>query len=403
MLISLAVFAANLRACFCGVGSILPLISAELGLTNTVGGVLTTLPVLVFAMFSFLAPILARRFGLGQTLLAAFSFIFIGIAVRSYTGSAGLFIGTVLMSIGIGFGNVLTISMIKLRFSHRVGFVTGMYSVSMAFSAAVSVGISVPVATGLGLGWRNALGMWLLLAVLSLVLWIIRIKKEPDLKGKEKPGTKGSRDAHIAYRVPMAWCLAAFISMQTLLFYGMTAWLPTILQSRGYSLEHAAALALYMQSLSLPSTLVVPILCARRQDQRVLILIFGGALFAGLLTFFFARDTASTLIALAMFSVGIGASLGFSHTFFSLRTDNAQQSAALSGMCNTVGYSCGAVGPFLLGLIFDMTGSWSFPLLLMLTVAFIYVFFGLSLARDRSFFREYFEKKNEAARLTSAS
>jgi len=191
----------------------------------------------------------------------------------------------------------------------------------------------------------------------------------------------------------MAWCLSAFVALQTVLFYGMTAWLPTIMQSRGYSLEHAAALALYTQILNLPATLGVPILCARRRDQSVLVLVFGGMIFAGLVFFFFAQGIAITLIGLGVFSIGMGASLGFSHTFYSLRTDNAQQSAALSGMGNSVGYLCGAVGPVLLGVIFDATGSWTFPLILLLATSFVYIFIGISLSRDRSYFREYTERK----------
>jgi len=328
---------------------------------------------------------------------AALILIFTGIAVRYFFDSTGLFIGTALMSIGIGFGNVLTISMIKLRFPHRIGFVTGLYSVAMASSAALTIGISVPVATGLGLGWRNALGMWIILAALSLVLWAIRMNKEPELMNRENRDSKAAADTSIVYRIPMAWCLSAFIAVQTVLFYGMTSWVPTILQSRGYSLEHAAALALFMQALGLPSTLVVPILCARRRDQRRLFMVFSGLLFIGLLLFFFAGDMFSTIITLALYSLGIGASLGFSHTFFSLRTDNAQQSAALSGMGNTVGYFCGALGPMLLGLVFDVTGSWTYPLLLLLITAFAYILLGLACARDRSFFREYLERKNAAA------
>ncbi|MCL1828351.1 MAG: MFS transporter [Oscillospiraceae bacterium] len=393
MIFILAVFAANMRACITGVGSLVPLIGADFGLSKTQAGLITTLPILIFALVSYPAPGISRRFGTGQTLMVSFLLIFAGLAVRSYCGMPGLFIGSGLLAVGIGFSNVLVVSMIKLRFSHRIGFVTGLYSASMAFSAAVSVGISVPMAVGLGLGWRNALAVWMLLAGLSVVLWGVRMKKDPEIRRVEKGGGSKSSLTRTARRMPMAWCYSAFFGIQTLLFFVMSAWLPSMLQSRGYSLEQAAATALYVQALNIPTTLCVPVLCARRRDQRGLILIFCGMLFAGLTGFMFVRGTIKTLITLAVFSLGLGSALGFSNTFISLRTENAQESAALSGMGQTVGYLFGAGGPVLIGFIFDLTGSWTLPLLLLVFASAAYILIGLSLARDRSFFREFAERK----------
>jgi len=197
----------------------------------------------------------------------------------------------------------------------------------------------------------------------------------------------------LAYRLPMAWCFSALAGLQSLIFFSTSAWLPSILQSRGYSLMEAAGLALFTQFLNIPATLAVPILCAWQPDQRRVVLVFSGMLFAGLLGFMFANSLALTMITLALFSFGVGSTLAFSNTFVSLRTDNALQSAALSGMGQTIGYVFGAIGPVLIGAIFDMTGSWTIPLLLLLTASLAYIFVGLSLGRDRSFFREYLDKK----------
>ena len=49
-------------------------------------------------------------------------------------------------------------------------------------------------------------------------------------------------------------------------------------------------------------------------------------------------------------------------SFISLRTDDSQQAASLSGMSQSVGYLLAAIGPMLAGALHTTTGSWSAPL-----------------------------------------
>src|SRR5689334_17099870 len=63
--------ALNLRACITGVGPLIGTIRAETGLSGTLVGLLTTLPVIAFGVVSPLAPRLARRWGIESVLLAS--------------------------------------------------------------------------------------------------------------------------------------------------------------------------------------------------------------------------------------------------------------------------------------------------------------------------------------------
>lgn len=54
MLMVVVLLAANMRAPFTGVGSLTTLIRADLGVSNTVMGLLTTIPMVVFAVVSLL-------------------------------------------------------------------------------------------------------------------------------------------------------------------------------------------------------------------------------------------------------------------------------------------------------------------------------------------------------------
>ncbi|WP_148449136.1 CynX/NimT family MFS transporter, partial [Paenibacillus ihuae] len=137
--------AAALRAPFTSVGPLLGLIRDDLGLTNTLAGFITTLPLLAFALLSPFAPQLARRYGLGNILLLAMLALSIGILLRSAAGVVTFFTGTALIGLAIAACNVLLPGLIKGRFPARIGLMTGMYTVSMNLCAAAASGFSVPL------------------------------------------------------------------------------------------------------------------------------------------------------------------------------------------------------------------------------------------------------------------
>ena len=389
MLITFIVLAANQRGTFIGVGTLVPLIRDDLGINNTVAGMITTLPLLIFIFISPQAASISRRFGLGRTLLVAFYLILIALPIRSSFGIFGLFTGTAILAVGLGLGNVLLFSLIKLRFPDKVGIVTGIYSTAMATTAAISVGVSVPVATSLGFGWKVALVMWVVVSFPSVILWHSRMRNEEVLKSAQ-PITEADKSYDkIVYKIPRAWCFAFCNGMQVLLFYAITAWLPSIMHTRGYTLEQAAGFALYFQLISLPSTLIVPILCGRRNNQKSIILIIGSMFVLGMVMFSLVHGLILDIVAITIAAVAQGGAFAITNTFVSLRVDNAQQSAALSGMIQTMGFIIASLAPTFMGLMFDMTNSWNIPYIMMIVVASLWFALGLPLAKNKSFFEGY--------------
>lgn len=391
MLITLVFLTINLRGTFCGVGSLVPLIREDLGLNNAVAGMITSLPLLIFVVISSQAAGISRRLGLGKTITISIIFLSVGLILRSTFGVFGLFSGTALLSVGIGLGNVLTLSLIKLRFPNRIGSVTGIYSLAMSGSAALSIGISVPVATQLGIGWQGALGMWLTITLASLILWLNRVRTEPKLNAQDTGTERNKAYDKIVYKIPAAWAYAVFYGMQILIFYGMTAWLPSMMQTKGYSLEAAAGFALLFQLVNLPITFIVPILCTRRKNQAGLVIFFGALMFIGFLMLIFTDTLIMDILALIIASLGLGAPLGFSNVFVSLRVAKAEQSAALLGMGQTIGFLIAALAPTLIGLMYDLTGSWTLPLVLVIVCSAIWVISGMPLSRERNIFEGYEE------------
>ncbi|WP_078412017.1 MFS transporter [Priestia abyssalis] len=168
--------AANLRAPLTSVGPVIETIRRDMGMSNTAAEMLTTLPLLAFALFSPFAPKIARRFGLEYTLFGALLLLESGIMLRSVPFIQTLFIGTALLGTAIAICNVLLPGLIKREFSSQVGIMTGVYAVSMNMWAAIASGISIPITQGLGFGWRGALVCWVLLSIVSIVFWIPRLR-----------------------------------------------------------------------------------------------------------------------------------------------------------------------------------------------------------------------------------
>ncbi|WP_410511866.1 hypothetical protein PaeBR_17660 [Paenibacillus sp. BR2-3] len=109
------------------------------------------------------APKLARRFGMANVLLFSMLLLAVGILVRSASGAGLLFTGTAMLGVSIAVCNVLLPGLIKGKFPHQIGLMTGVYTVSMNLCAAVASGISIPLADHSGFGWRGTLAMWFML------------------------------------------------------------------------------------------------------------------------------------------------------------------------------------------------------------------------------------------------
>src|SRR5690625_1029209 len=131
MFLAVLLVGANLRAPLTSAGALITIIREDLMMTHSLAGMVTTLPLLAFAFLSPFAPKISRRIGMEWTILLALLAIFVGVIVRSLFGVTALFIGTLLVGLGIAIGNVLSPVIIQLHFPLRVGIVMGFYAISM--------------------------------------------------------------------------------------------------------------------------------------------------------------------------------------------------------------------------------------------------------------------------------
>lgn len=369
LLLMVILLSANMRASYTGVGTIVDMIQAELGLNSAAAGMITTIPIIVFAVACPLASALSERFSVGWMIEAALVFIFIGVGLRALWGGIGLFAGTTLMAVGVGIMNSVMIVLIKLRFPGRVGLVSALYTTTMSLTTAMSMGINVPLAGYIG--WRGVLAMWSIIAAAALALWWPQ-SGLPENRGGVGSGEKGLIFSML--RSGRAWLMLGYMGTQSMLFYSFSAWLPSILQWRGMSSGEAAGIATAVQLISLSTTLLVPIVMEKR-NWRLIVMSCNGCYIAGALLFYFSpAEGAVFWISAVLIALGIGTGFSACIYLFSARSASPAEASAISGFSQSGGYVLAAVGPVLMGRLYDVSGNWQsamlfwFAVLLAMTV-----------------------------------
>ncbi|ECG1580822.1 MFS transporter [Salmonella enterica subsp. enterica] len=368
--------ATTLRVTFTGAAPLLETIRSDYGLSTAQTGLLTTLPLLAFALVSPLAAGIARRFGMERSLFAAMLLICAGIALRSLPSAALLFAGTAIIGCGIALGNVLLPGLIKRDFSQHVARLTGAYSLTMGAAAALGSALVVPLALH-GFGWRGALLMLMLFPLLAFLIWL------PQWRTTRTANLSSSRALHERgiWRSPLAWQVTLFLGLNSLIYYVIIGWLPTILISHGYSEAQAGSLHGLLQLATAAPGLAIPLILHRFNDQRWIAALVSLLCAVGAAGLWFVPGQA--IIWTLLFGFGSGATMILGLTFIGLRASSAHQAAALSGMAQSVGYLLAACGPPVMGKLHDASGSWYLPLSGVTVLAIIMAIFGLYAGRDR--------------------
>lgn len=370
--------ALTIRSPLAAVGPLIGAIHEATGLSYGVLGFLTTLPLLCFALFSLLTPLATRRFGVMGSLGLALLLLTVGITLRSIPGVGTLFGGTLLLGIAIAFANVLLPSLVKQDFPHRQGLMTSVYASLMGMGAALAAGISVPLAEALPGGWRSALGLWAVPAGMAALLWLPLVRRQHHTPSRHHPFAGLRALSHS----PIAWQVALFMGLQSLVFYVVLAWLPEVLIERGMAPGRAGWLLSLSQATGVVGTLVTPVYAERRTSQRMLVLGVVSLQLTGVLGLLLPGLSWAWLWV-SLIGLGAGCSFGLALLFIVLRAPDTRATTQLSGMAQAIGYLLAAGGPALFGYLFELTLSWTLPLALLIGVTLAQLGFGLGAARPQ--------------------
>jgi CP family cyanate transporter-like MFS transporter len=319
------------------------------------------LPVLAFAVFGALAPTFARRTGLHRATALSLVAVVLGLGGRAAVHDPTTFLGLSALALaGMATANVLIPSLVKLHFPDRIGRATAIYTTALAIGLTSAFLLTVPVSHALG-SWRAGLGVWSLTALVAVVPWIGLVAHDRQLES----GARSISFGDVA-RTRIGWAMALFFGLQSLQAYSIFGWFAQLWRDSGYSAEEAGLLVAVVAGVSIPLSLWLPAASARRADQRNLILAVLSCYLAG---YGLLLVDAHALAVPAALLVGIGCCVfPVVLTLIGLRARTPDGTAALSGFTQSLGYLIAAIGPFMIGTVYDATGRWTVPLWLLLVL-----------------------------------
>ncbi|WP_434433309.1 CynX/NimT family MFS transporter [Lactiplantibacillus paraplantarum] len=349
--------ATNMRLPITMMPGLISSLKRTLGLPSSMAGLLTTIPLLTFAIMSPLIAHWGRRFGNELTIYIMLIFLAVGSYLRVIPTIAALFIGTLLVGIGADGGNVLIPAIIKDNFPTKIPIATSQYTLSMLLVGSLGTGLSGVLAAH----WSLPLTMAVLsvIGLINLVVWLPNLKynhRAPAVAMTASDGQSTVTHGSV-WRRPLAWVVTAFFGLQALVYYSLLTWLPTVFVAHGFSLIVAGNLVTIMQLSGLPMSYLVPATSGHRRGVLAMIMVVGVGFIAGIGGILFC-GTSFWVAALSCVLLGLGSGAAFSLAvvFFTQKTTNGFETADLSGMAQSAGYLLAAVGPVLFGWLGGQLG-----------------------------------------------
>lgn len=380
--------ALNLRTAVSSISPIASRIAVDIPLDNVGLGLLGMVPPVAFAASGLVVAGIARKLGLERLLFLGILAMVGGLLVRAAAGSYSLLLlGNVLALGGAGVGNILLPPLVKRYFPDRIGLMTSLYATVMSVSTALPAGLSAPITASAG--WRSSLGVWSALALISAIPWVLMLQQNRrDLLITDNAAELAAAPAILRriWRSRVAWVLAIAFSISSFHAYAMFAWLPELLvRTAGVTPVQAGGLLSLYSLMGVPAALIVPILATRMRNVGILVHAGITVFVLGYLGLLLA-PTLAPIVWVALIGSGpliFPACL----VLINLRSRTHRGAVALSGFVQAVGYAIGALGPLLIGVLHELTGGWSIPLLVLIGTALACTFTGVML-RTRVFIED---------------
>lgn len=351
-----------MRAPFTALPAILIDVAAGLRVEVSSLGILTSIPLIMFALCSSLAPRLAAKFGMEKLMALVLLVMVLGSGMRVLNLPA-LYIGTMFVGATIAFINVLLPSLVAANFPKKIGLYTTIYITLMGVAATVASMIAVPIVSSSS--WEFFILLITGLVFMAFLIWLPNVKNNHRFASENQGNQKSS-----IWKNKAAIAFLIFGGLQSVLYYTEITWLPTISQSVGFSKAEAGLMAGFFNMTAIPMSMIIPAVLSRqtKEMRRNIMLAISSVTLLGLFMMSLIPTNLILWSALhIILSFSNAALFPYMMLSFTLKTSNSQATAQLSGMVQTGGYLIAAFGPGLLGYSYPIFGNWM-PLILALAI-----------------------------------
>lgn len=416
--VAVVLFALNMRAGVTSIAPVLQEIQGGLHMSDSLAGLLTSLPTLIFALVGLITPLASRTLGLHSTMLVAMVALSLGLIVRAFMGgSAGFLVFTIVALAGIAITNVLMPAFIKTHFPAKIPTYTAVYSTALTAMAFLSSVVVAPMSHSMSTGWRGAVGFWGLLAVLAVVPAgiLVALQKKHRLAvgdgaaagdgagasgaanaditadadvaahtGANAPGNTAAASAAVdadaanaaagaepaklwvMFRSKKACALALFFGLQSLHAFVQMGWLAQIFRDYGVSQNYAGMLAGLMQLLSIPGAMLAPALLGKVKNPRLLVAGTAAIAAPAYLGMLLAPASVPWLWVI-LFALA-NTTFPMALTLIGWSGRSGDTTALLSSFVQSFGFLIASLGPLLVGILLQATTGWTVPLIFCLVL-----------------------------------
>ncbi|MFC6295577.1 CynX/NimT family MFS transporter [Lactiplantibacillus daoliensis] len=375
--------ATNMRLPITMMPGLISALKQTLGLPSSMAGFITTIPLLTFAIMSPIIARLGHRFGNELIIYLMLIVLAAGSYLRVVPSMMLLFIGTLLVGIGVDGGNVLIPAIIKDNFPKRIELATSSYTLSMVFVGSLGTGLSGLMAAHWSL--TSSMAILSVIGLVNLIVWIPNLKYNHRAPLMTKAGNQQDKRPSV-WRLPLAWIVTAFFGLQALVYYSLLTWLPTIFMARGFSVVVAGNLVTIMQLSGLPMSFLVPATSGKKAGVVTMITVIGVGFMAGAAGILLpGLSFGLSVILCVLLGLGSGAAFSLAVVFFTQKTTNGFETADLSGMAQSAGYLLAAFGPVIFGWLGSHVG-WGLVLWLAIGFSALLTLCGVILQRHVSIY-----------------
>ncbi|MCH7660287.1 MAG: MFS transporter [Euryarchaeota archaeon] len=339
---------------------------ADLGLTNWQAGILVGAIPLTYIPLSLLSGLaidrVGPRWGIGFGLLI---FGLAGAGRSVATGFPSLLVFTLLVGVGatgITFGLPKLVA--ALFPQEKIGSASTVYVLGSYAGSAGAFAIGRPfLGPELG-GWRPTFLYTGLAVVAFALIWFFGTVRIDSRNGDDSRGfSLGSlrTDARRVLSNPSMLLLVAIGTAYLSVSHGLQGWLVTIFEARGVAPALAGFTTTVLVAGQVVGALSIPPLSDRLSARRPAVILSGVLVTTGTLTLLLA-ESVLLLAAAGIIAVGIGLG-GVGPLLRAIPVELEEIGPGLTatavGFVFAVGEIGGFLGPFLVGSLLDLTGSFA--------------------------------------------
>jgi MFS transporter, CP family, cyanate transporter len=342
----------GLRLTILAVPPVIPLIHADLQMTETEVGILSGLPPVLLGLAAVPGSLLIARFGALQTLIAGLLATAAGSALRGAAPDVILlYAATILTGVGVAVMQPALPQLVRTWLPDRIAFGTAVYTNGLLIGEILPVALMLPVVLPMvGGSWRFGFVAWALLtAAIALAVLLFAPRKHMLNLAAATTNRRWWPD----WRSSLLWRLGLMLGSVNAMYFSTNAFLPEYLHHIGR--DDLISIALTANNVGqLPASLLLLWLAGRVQGRRAPYVLLGLLAAASIFAIMFGNGVVIVAGA-AVLGFGAAATLVLMLALPPLLSAPDDVHRMSAGMF-TISYTCGVVVPIISGLGWDLTG-----------------------------------------------